>query len=131
MAVTNTPIAVAAADEPLPIRQRSRIGRSFRQPAVAAGIVVLVVFALAALFAGVLSPSDPLTQNVVAGLRPPSTEHLLGTDKLGRDVFSRMLYGARISLLVGFGVVGIAAGIGSVLGLVAGYAGGLVDELLM
>ena len=131
MAVTNRPVAATGAAEAAPIRRRSQIGRSLRQPAVAAGIVVLVGFALAALFAPVLSPRDPLAQQVVAGMRPPSAEHLMGTDKLGRDVFSRMLYGSRISLLVGAGVVATAAGIGTLLGLVAGYTGGLVDELLM
>ncbi|MBA3943361.1 MAG: ABC transporter permease [Herpetosiphonaceae bacterium] len=131
MAITNTPVALTAADEPAPVVRRRRIGQSFRQPAVVAGIIVLVVFALAALFAPLLSPSDPLVQQVINGLQPPSASHLMGTDKLGRDIFSRMLYGTRISLLVGVGVVAIAAGLGTLLGLVAGYAGGLADELVM
>lgn len=131
MAVTSTPIVTGVADEPGRLVRRRRIDPSFRQPAVVAGIVILVVFALAAIFAPLVSPSDPLAQKVINGLRPPSAEHLMGTDKLGRDVFSRMIYGSRISLLVGVGVVAIAAGLGTLLGLVAGYAGGLADELVM
>ena len=102
-----------------------------REPAVIAGIIILVCIGGAALFAQWLSPADPLAQDVVAGLHPPSTEHLFGTDRLGRDVLSRMLYGARISLLVGVAVVVIGGGIGTLLGLIAGYAGGWIDEALM
>jgi peptide/nickel transport system permease protein len=68
---------------------------------------------------------------VVNGLKPPAAAHLLGTDKLGRDIFSRMLYGARISLLVGVAVVGLAGALGTLLGVVAGFAGGLLDEAIM
>ena len=104
---------------------------ALRHPSIAAGLLVLLLFGAAALLAPVLSPADPLAQNVVEGLRPPSSEHLLGTDKLGRDILSRLLYGARISLMVGALVVAIASSIGAALGLLAGYLGGWADELLM
>lgn len=86
---------------------------------------------LAALLAPFISPADPTSLDVNALLQPPGSEHLLGTDALGRDVLARMLYGARVSLWVGFVAVGIAVAIGLALGLVAGYFGGLVDELIM
>jgi peptide/nickel transport system permease protein len=86
---------------------------------------------LAALLAPFISPVDPTSLDVNSILQPPGSEHLLGTDALGRDVLARMLHGARVSLWVGFVAVGIAVTIGLALGLVAGYFGGLVDELIM
>lgn len=102
-----------------------------RQPAVAAGVVVLLVFTLVALLAPLISPADPLAQNVVIGLQPPSFAHLMGTDKLGRDILSRMFHGTRISLTVGVLVVVSASLLGSALGALAGYRGGWADEALM
>jgi peptide/nickel transport system permease protein len=104
---------------------------ALRQPAVAAGVAILVFFVLAALLAPVLAPFDPLAQNVIKGLRPPSREFLLGTDKLGRDILSRMLFGARISLFVGFSVVVLSILIGGLFGLIAGWRGGWIDEVMM
>ena len=94
-------------------------------------IALIALFALCAVFATVLAPYDPLAQDLSSRLRPPSPEHWLGTDSLGRDIASRILYGARISLIVGVVVVASAGVVGTVIGLVAGYAGGLVDEALM
>jgi len=108
-----------------------RLSRALRRPEIAVGGALLVCFLLAALLAPLLSPADPLAQNVVDGLRPPSTEYLLGTDKLGRDILSRVLYGARISLLVGAVVVAVAGTIGTLLGVAAGYWGGWIDEAIM
>jgi peptide/nickel transport system permease protein len=113
------------------VSRRRALGRALRRPSIGAGALILLAFLLMALLAPLLAPDDPLRQNVVAGLRPPGLEHLLGTDKLGRDILSRMLYGARISLLVGVTVVFMAGTLGMLLGLVAGYIGGLVDEVLM
>jgi peptide/nickel transport system permease protein len=79
----------------------------------------------------VIAPANPIKQVLSARLKPPSAAHWLGTDQLGRDVLSRMMYGARISLLIGIVVVGLAASIGTLVGLVAGYAGGWLDEGLM
>ena len=131
MAITDEQRVIAAAPATAPVSRRRQVGRALRQPSIAAGLLILLLFAAGALLAPVISPFAPQAQNVVAGLRPPSFEHLLGTDKLGRDIFSRMLYGARISLLVGASVVLIGGGIGTLLGLIAGYAGGLVDETIM
>jgi peptide/nickel transport system permease protein len=106
--------------------------RAFRrnQLAVAGGAVVLCL-ALLAVAAPLLAPWDPHRPDVRQILDPPSRAHPLGTDQLGRDVLSRMLYGARVSLAVGFVSVGIATAIGIVLGALAGYHGGAVDGTIM
>jgi len=96
-----------------------------------AGGVVVVVLAVLALLAPVISPRDPNRLDVKRILDAPSQAHPLGTDQLGRDVLSRMLYGARVSLAVGFVSVGIAAAIGIVLGSLAGYHGGTTDAMVM
>lgn len=96
-----------------------------------AGGVVVVSLALLALLAPVISPRDPNRLDVKRILDAPSKAHPLGTDQLGRDVLSRMLYGARVSLAVGFVSVGIAAVIGIVLGSLAGYHGGTTDATVM
>jgi len=96
-----------------------------------AGGVVVVFLALLALLAPVISPRDPNRLDVKRILDAPSKAHPLGTDQLGRDVLSRMLYGARVSLAVGFVSVGIAAAIGIVLGSLAGYHGGTTDAMVM
>ena len=95
------------------------------------GLFLVLLMSLAAVFAPWLSTHDPLLLDLDAILRPPGPEHFFGTDTLGRDVFSRMLYGARVSLWVGFVSVGISVCIGLTLGLVAGYFRGLVDECIM
>lgn len=97
-----------------------------------ASIVVLIAFVLIGVFAPLVAPYDPNLQNLAMRLQPPLSEgHLLGTDGLGRDVLSRLIYGSRISLIVGFSAVLLAAVIGIVIGLVSGYVGGWVDSLLM
>lgn len=95
------------------------------------GIGLLLLITLVALFAPWLAPHDPLQQNIVSRLEPPSAEFWLGTDSYGRDVTSRLIYGARVSLLVGFVAVLIAMCIGSALGILAGYVGGMLDRLIM
>ena len=96
-----------------------------------AGAAVLLLFASAALFAPVLSPYNPLSQNLDQDLITHSAQHLLGTDKLGRDILSRIIFGSRISLLVGASTVALSLLIGVGVGSVSGYAGGFVDLLLM
>jgi peptide/nickel transport system permease protein len=98
--------------------------------AVMGGVVVVVLVVLA-VFAPVLAPKDPHRPDIKRILVEPSRSHPLGTDQLGRDVLSRMLYGARVSLAVGFVSVGIATIIGVVLGSIAGYKGGVVDAFVM
>lgn len=98
--------------------------------AVAGGIVVLLLFILSFL-ASAITPWEPDAIDAYHVLLPPSTAHWFGTDELGRDVFTRVIYGARISLKVGFVSVGIAVAIGTVLGLVSGFYGGVVDTVIM
>jgi peptide/nickel transport system permease protein len=98
--------------------------------ALAGGSVVLLLF-IVSLFAPLLAPYDPNQINAWQVLSPPTWQHWFGTDELGRDVFSRVLYGSQISLKVGFVAIGIAVIIGTVVGLVSGYYSGIVDTLLM
>lgn len=115
-----------------PHRQsRQIIRRLLQEPTTVAGFVLMIVFAFLAIAAPLISPYDPLFQNISAGLTPPSPDYWLGTDKLGRDLFSRMLFGARISLRVGLLVVISAGTLGALVGLVAGYLRGWADEVLM
>jgi len=95
------------------------------------GAVIVAALFLVAVFAPVLIRHNPTTINAKDILSPPSAKYWLGTDDLGRDVFSRMVYGSRISLSVGFVAVGIATAIGLVLGALAGYFGGWIDEVIM
>jgi peptide/nickel transport system permease protein len=98
---------------------------------LAAGLLLVGGMSLAALLAPWIAPYDPNAINVDAQLLTPCAAHWLGTDALGRDVLSRILYGGRVSLWVGFVAVGISTAIGLALGLVAGYFGRLVDEFIM
>jgi peptide/nickel transport system permease protein len=95
------------------------------------GLVIIVIVFFIAIFAPFLSLYDPGKTDVSLKLKSPSFQHYLGTDQLGRDVFSRMLHGSRISLSVGFVAVGISILIGILVGAMAGYKGGWVDSLLM
>jgi len=103
----------------------------FANPLNVAALVLIGAFAICAVLAPIVAPYDPLAQALGSRLEPPSPQHWLGTDQLGRDIASRLLYGARISLVIGTVVVALAGIFGTLVGLVAGYAGGLVDETLM
>src|SRR5919106_1075886 len=106
--------------------------RAFRKNALAVGGGLVVLgLALLAIFAPLIAPWDPHRLDITQILNPPSPSHPLGTDQLGRDVLSRMLFGARVSLAVGFVSMGIATAIGIVLGSLAGYNGGRVDGFIM
>ena len=96
-----------------------------------AGLVVIVVLFVLSLVAAFITPYDPDALDAWHVLLPPSSAHLFGTDELGRDVLTRVIYGARVSLKVGFVAVGIAVAIGTVVGLFAGFYGGWMDALLM
>ncbi|KYG92790.1 ABC transporter permease [Paenibacillus sp. S33] len=96
----------------------------------AVALILLIVFSLGAIFA-FLSPQDPNKLNVLERLQPPGAAHWFGTDDYGRDYFTRALYGGRVSLLVGFASMIIATSIGAVVGVVSGYFGGWIDNLLM
>ncbi len=94
----------------------------------AAGMVLVVVFVIFALFAPWIAPQNPSNIDLPLRLQPPNSAHWFGTDELGRDIFSRVIYGARISMLVGSSVVAGSLLLGVVLGAIAGYYGGLVDK---
>ncbi|WP_336078311.1 ABC transporter permease [Paenibacillus sp. 203] len=96
----------------------------------AVALILLIVFSLGAIFA-FLSPQDPNKLNVLERLQPPGAAHWFGTDDYGRDYFTRALYGGRVSLLVGFASMIIATSIGAVVGIMSGYFGGWIDNLLM
>ena len=102
-----------------------------RDPLNVVALAVLLALAAGAVLAPLIAPADPLAQTLAARLEPPSAAHWLGTDQLGRNVLSRLLYGARISLVIGLTVVLLAGSFGTLVGLVAGYAGGAVEEGLM
>ncbi len=100
------------------------------QPLAVIGILLFVIFVLAALFASVAAPYDPAAIDLTHRLQSPASAHWFGTDELGRDIFSRILYGARISLTVAVSVVGLSLGLGLLLGGLAGFYGGWVDTLV-
>ncbi len=115
---------------------REAFHQLFRSPTAILGMVLVSVFVLAAIFAPVLAPSGPLDQNLsllkAGGIPPgPSADHIFGVDLLGRDMFTRILYGARYSLLIGIVSVSIGLSVGLVLGSIAGYLGGAVDSTIM
>lgn len=95
------------------------------------GLAIVLGMSLAALLAPLIAPYDPNTLHLQNILEPPSSRFWLGTDRLGRDVFSRLLFGGRVSLWVGFVAVGISISIGTVLGLISGYFRGWLDEIIM
>ena len=93
------------------------------------GIILLIV--LVAICAPLISPYDPYTSQIQNSLLPPSAEHYFGTDKLGRDIFTRILYGARISITMALIVVVISGGMGTLIGVISAYIGGKVDNVIM
>jgi peptide/nickel transport system permease protein len=103
----------------------------YRNGALVAGGSIIGLLVLVAVFAPVIAPHDPIAQDLINALQPPSGAHWLGTDKYGRDVLSRLIWGARIDLRVGFLAVLIPFVIGSILGGIAGYFGGWLDTLVM
>ncbi|MDE3077646.1 MAG: ABC transporter permease, partial [Chloroflexota bacterium] len=103
----------------------------FNRPVVVFGAAVIAIVVVAAVFAPWIAPYDPSAQDLNAVLAQPNGAHLLGTDSLGRDTLSRVIFGSRIALLVGVGTVALSASIGSLLGLIAGYLGGWVNTVIM
>jgi peptide/nickel transport system permease protein len=105
--------------------------RARRSPAAILGAAILLLLVLMAIFAPWLAPKDPLQQDIAMRLRPPGAGHWLGTDTLGRDILSRLIYGARPTLGIAALVMAAAAPIGLLIGIVAGYAGGWTERVLM
>lgn len=95
------------------------------------GVLICVFWILMAILAPVIAPYDPIVQDLSVMLQPPSKEHIFGTDNFGRDIFSRVIYGGRYSLLAGCLTVIIAGALGSLYGAIAGYVGGKVDNVMM
>lgn len=102
----------------------------FRNRLVVVGLAVTLALILTALLAPVLAPFDPTAQNLEQGLSPPTPAHPLGQDKFGRDILSRIIYGARISLWVGLSTALVSLAIGTTIGAISGYLGGLTDEIV-
>jgi|TARA_B110000116_G_scaffold270966_1_gene290397 peptide/nickel transport system permease protein len=135
--MTDLPTATPARDSELrrEFRRAIRVMADARWPVLA--VIILAVAAFAAIFGPLLSPFDPNRQNLALRLAEPlsagpdGTVFLLGSDALGRDVFSRLLYGARISLTVGIASITVGGSIGITAGLVSGYFGGWVDDVIM
>jgi len=125
-------------DESPASRLQANLGHAYRMalqlarnPLAMLGAFILLLLILAALFAPWIAPYSPLGQNLEARLLPPSAQHWMGTDELGRDIFSRVIYGARITLTIVALVAVISAPLGLVIGAISGYFGGWTDKLLM
>jgi peptide/nickel transport system permease protein len=108
-----------------------RVASLTRNPLAMAGLAIIVLLFASAAFAGVLAPFAPNAQDLAARLLPPSATHWFGTDEFGRDIFSRVLYGSRVTLMTVTAVVSVVGPIGVVVGCVAGYLGGWLDAVLM
>lgn len=117
---------------PLKAKQFSQFLRVLlRNPGSAIGAVILLILVVVAVFAPMIAPFDPLQMGVGKNLQPPSLEHLFGTDDFGRDLFSRIVYGSRLTLMIGLIAVGISMTAGVAIGAIAGYVGGWVEAILM
>jgi peptide/nickel transport system permease protein len=112
-------------------RGRGALRRVLRHGGARIGLVVVAAIVVMALGADVLAPFDPIAQDSALGLSPPSPAHWLGTDEFGRDILSRIVHGARLSLVVAVGAVAISAVVGTLLGLLSGYWQGWPDMLIM
>ena len=126
-------IGISSVNEAPP--RVNELGRFFRvflgRGLVVFGMVVFLAFLIIAIFAPQIAPYDPLKRNLEEALQQPNAQHLLGTDAIGRDTLSRLIYGTRISLIVGVLVVAIAGGFGVILGAIAGYFGGIIGAVIM
>jgi peptide/nickel transport system permease protein len=124
---------VSVGDKPL--RNRSLVSdalrRLFRNPLALIGLAIVILMIGAAVFAERIAPYSPTDSDLNLYVTPPSPEHALGTDDVGRDILSRVIYGARISLSVSALAMGIGLSVGTLTGLLAGYYGGIIDTLLM
>jgi ABC-type dipeptide/oligopeptide/nickel transport system permease subunit len=135
---TLAPSDLATATAREPVVERSRIWRKFvRNPAAIAGALALLVVVVAAVAAPYVAPHDPARQSLIRRFTPPvwasggHAAHLLGTDQVGRDILSRIIHGARISLIVGVSAVVVSLVVGVTLGLLSGFVGGRLDVVLM
>ena len=125
-------------DETPATRLQSQLGQGYRtlrallrNPLTVVGLVIIIALLLTAAFAPWIAPYSPIEGQLTARLLPPSPEHWMGTDELGRDIFSRVIYGARITLFIVLLVAIISAPLGLVIGAISGYFGGVVDRIMM
>lgn len=126
--ITTAPIPVAKAKSSV----SARVWKHMRKyPSFWVGLFVLIFFGLVIVFGDQIAPVDPLAQNLAQRLKGPTEAHIFGTDELGRDIFSRVVHGARISLPASFFVVLVSLVMGSLLGAAAGFVGGFIDEVIM
>jgi ABC-type dipeptide/oligopeptide/nickel transport system permease subunit len=123
------PLDTVAAPHVSETRRFFRI--MFQRKLVVVGVGVLLIMLITAIFAPLIAPYNPFKNDMSQTLQPMSKTHLLGTDRLGRDTFSRLVYGARTALIVGFGTVAVGAIVGVILGLTAGYLGGWPNGVIM
>ncbi len=123
--------AVAAPGVETRSRRQDFLRTFFSNRLALFGAAVMSVFILMAVFAPFIAPYDPLQQELTEKFAPPSRAHLFGQDELGRDILSRVIYGARISLTAGLAAVAIATGVGTIIGVVSGYFGRWPDSVLM
>ena len=124
-------VAISPGSTPTRLSRSQRIAHAARlNPLATAGVVLVAVFVMLAIFAPLIAPQDPATIDLPSRLTPPSPAHWFGTDELGRDILSRVIYGARISMLVGISVVSFSLVLGLVVGSIAGYYGGRVDRVV-
>jgi peptide/nickel transport system permease protein len=131
--VSTSPVVAsreAQAERALRKRQRAATRSLWRRPLALIGLALAAAWILAAIFAPLITKYGPLQQSA-ALYAPPSGTHWFGTDELGRDIFSRVIYGARVTLPLALMLVALAASIGGILGAIAGYFGGVVDEVIM
>ena len=128
---TGTPTGAPAVGTPPRSPALSLLRAIVRNRLATLGLVVVCLFLLMAIFAPLIAPYGADEQYLYAVLAPPSLEHWLGTDNLGRDLLSRLIYGSRVSLFFGLGSTAISAVLGAMIGLIAGYRGGLTDAVIM
>ncbi|TJY41265.1 ABC transporter permease [Cohnella pontilimi] len=127
----------SAAQPPVPEKRppgpwKTAMKKFMHNPLAVTGLIILLIFVLAALFAKWLTPFDPTHGDLLDSSLPPGTDgHWLGTDELGRDIFARLLYSTRISLSIGFLVALVSVVVGSLIGAISGYFGGWVDTIFM
>jgi peptide/nickel transport system permease protein len=129
MTTVDDPTAIATAPPADSIWRHLRYHIA-RHPLGAVGAAIMAIFVFAAVFADFLTRFDPVSTNSALSLAPPSAAHILGCDFMGRDIYSRILFGARISLAVGLGSAGLGCALGVALGLTSGYLGGWIDLII-
>jgi peptide/nickel transport system permease protein len=130
MTIATADIALASEADAIESPSRRALRRLLRRRGAVVGLVVIAAFVLLALFAPLVSPYDPLATNWALVRKPASAAHWFGTDELGRDILTRVMFGARASLMAGLVSVGIALSVGVPVGMVAGYRGGFIDSLI-